>query len=139
VLVFLTRFLYGEVTSPQPAWAPKARFGGKTFGFTRKPIWNITEPPGTFFTKNYKGNEVNPSALGRVHFSGKIGPTNQPYYCRTQETPGAPADTRGGQEGHQRDRRANGGLRDPGRTGGYNGGGSERAARPGGGGSYFRG
>jgi hypothetical protein len=28
------------------------------------------------------------------------------HYCRTQETPGAPGDTRGNKEGHQRDRRA---------------------------------
>jgi hypothetical protein len=28
------------------------------------------------------------------------------YYCRTHETPGAPEDTRGDKEGHQRDRRA---------------------------------
>jgi hypothetical protein len=29
-----------------------------------------------------------------------------PYYCRIQETPGAPEDTRGNEEGHQKDRRA---------------------------------
>ena len=28
------------------------------------------------------------------------------YYCRTHERPGAPEDTRGDEEGHQRDRRA---------------------------------
>ena len=28
------------------------------------------------------------------------------YYCRIHETPGAPEDTRGDKEGHQRDRRA---------------------------------
>jgi hypothetical protein len=27
------------------------------------------------------------------------------YYCRTQETPGTPEDTRGNKEGYQRDRR----------------------------------
>jgi hypothetical protein len=63
-------------------------------------------------------------------------------YCRTQETPGAPEDTRGNKEGHQRDRRAQrhhedrraqrGIGRDTKRTGGNSGGGgSERAvARP---------
>ena len=53
-------------------------------------------------------------------------------YCRTQETPGAPEDTRGNKEGHQKDRRAQkhhedrraqrGIGRDTKRTGGNNGG-----------------
>ena len=34
-----------------------------------------------------------------------------PYYCKTHETPGAPEDTRGDQEGHQRDRRTHGGSK----------------------------
>ena len=37
--------------------------------------WNILHRTST---KNYKEIEVNPSTLGRVHFSGKIG-TTQPY------------------------------------------------------------
>ena len=60
------------------------------------------------------------------------------YYCRIQETPGAPEDTRGNKEGHQKDRRAQ-----TTRTGGHSGesgetprgpegttGKSEQAARP---------
>ena len=53
-------------------------------------------------------------------------------YCRIQETPGAPEDTRGNKEGHQKDRRAQkhhedrraqrGIGRDTKRTGGNNGG-----------------
>ena len=42
---------YREVMSPQPAWAPKVRYGrfeGKTFYFVRKPIWSFSEQPGTF-------------------------------------------------------------------------------------------
>jgi hypothetical protein len=46
--VFSTRFLYREVTSSQPAWAPKTRFEGKTFYFVRKSTWGITESPGAF-------------------------------------------------------------------------------------------
>jgi hypothetical protein len=33
---FLTRFLYREVTSPQPAWDQKTRSGGKAFLFCAK-------------------------------------------------------------------------------------------------------
>ena len=54
------------------------------------------------------------------------------YYCRTKETPGAPEDTRGNKDEHQRDRgaqrhhedrRAQRGIgRDTKRTGGENGG-----------------
>jgi hypothetical protein len=61
------------------------------------------------------------------------------YYCRTQETPGAPEDTRGNKEGRQRGRRAQrhhegrraqrGIGRDTKRTGGTTVG-LERAARP---------
>jgi hypothetical protein len=64
------------------------------------------------------------------------------HYCRTQETQGAPEDTRGNKEGHQKDRRAQS-HRDTTRTGGHSGGsgetprgpegttgGSERSARP---------
>jgi hypothetical protein len=52
------------------------------------------------------------------------------YYCRrTQETPGAPEDTRGNQEGHQRDRRAHGGSKRH-RQDRRGTGGSERAVRP---------
>ena len=33
------------------------------------------------------------------------------YYCRIQETPRAPEDTRGDREGNQKDRRARGGRK----------------------------
>jgi hypothetical protein len=42
------RFLYRKVTSPQPAWAPKTRFWGKTFYFVRKSPGSIPEAAGEF-------------------------------------------------------------------------------------------
>ena len=48
VFLLLTRFLYREVTSPQQAWAPKTRFWGKAFYFTRKSPWSISDLPGAF-------------------------------------------------------------------------------------------
>jgi hypothetical protein len=78
-----------EVTSPQPAWAPKTRFEGKYFLFCAKvhlghhgTTWNILHRAST---NNYKGIGVNPPTLGRVHCSGKIGPT-QPRSASTGYT-----------------------------------------------------
>jgi hypothetical protein len=87
VFRFLTRFLYREVTSPQPAWAPKTRFGGKTFYFVRKTSGGIPEAAGAFCieqrtsTKTLGGSKLATPRCGLLtHCFGQIGPT-QPY-CR---------------------------------------------------------
>jgi hypothetical protein len=64
----LTRFLYREVTLPQPVWAPKTRFGGKIFIFLRKLPGGIPEAAGAFCIeqaqKNIGGSKLTPPRCG---------------------------------------------------------------------------
>ena len=79
--VLLTRFLFREVASSQPAQAPKTRFEGKTFSFVRKSPLSISEAPGVFCIEQAQkiigGSKLtlNPSTLRLAHCFGQIGPT----------------------------------------------------------------
>ena len=96
--MFLTRFLYREVTSPQPAWAPKTHFEGKTFYFVRKSTWGITESPGAFCTEQAQNitrrSELTPPTPGRVYFFGHLCPT-QPYWTQKKWAPESLTDRSG--------------------------------------------
>jgi hypothetical protein len=88
VFRFFTRFLYREVTSPQPARAPKMRFGDETFYFCesrpgarriRLGIFTLTNPR--------EGSAVGESGavplelLEAAHCGGNLCPT-QPHVTR---------------------------------------------------------
>ena len=77
--MFLTRFLYREVTSLQPAWALKTRFEGQSFLFCAKVhlehygiTWSILYRTST---ENHMRIRANPKEVALVHFSG--------YLCTT--------------------------------------------------------